>query len=97
MDILKSAIDWAKAELFQHHFHLFGVVFMVASLSFWQLGKTEIAKAYIIPTLVAGALLLIIGLGLFLQIKQESHNLNQPIIQMPRLLFRLNLSEQKIL
>ncbi|MBR9775599.1 MAG: hypothetical protein GYB55_11490 [Cytophagales bacterium] len=66
MDILKSAIDWAKAELFSTPFFIFfGVVFMVASLSFWQLGKTEIAKAYIIPTLVAGALLLIIGLGLF--------------------------------
>lgn len=66
MDILKSAIDWAKAELFSTPFFiLFGLVFMVASLSFWQLGKTEMAKAYIIPTLVAGALLLIIGLGLF--------------------------------
>ena len=30
-----------------------------------QLGKTDMAKAYIIPTLVAGALLLIIGFGLF--------------------------------
>ncbi|MFZ1805815.1 MAG: hypothetical protein WAU36_01260, partial [Cyclobacteriaceae bacterium] len=46
-------------------FILFGAVFMAASLGFWQLGKTDIAKAYIIPTLVAGALLLIIGLGLF--------------------------------
>jgi len=37
----------------------------VASAGFWQLGKTEIARAYIIPTLVAGTLLVIIGLGLF--------------------------------
>lgn len=29
------------------------------------MGKTDMAKAYIIPTLVAGALLLTIGLGLF--------------------------------
>ncbi|WP_372754178.1 hypothetical protein [Labilibaculum sp.] len=66
MDILKAATDWAKAELFSTPFFiLFGVVFMVASIGFWQLGKTDIAKAYIIPTLVAGALLLIIGLGLF--------------------------------
>ena len=35
------------------------------SLGFWQLGKTDIARAYIIPTLVAGLLLLTIGLGLF--------------------------------
>ncbi|WP_300441136.1 hypothetical protein [Christiangramia sp.] len=32
---------------------------------FWQLGKTDLAKAYIIPTLVAGLLLMTIGLGLF--------------------------------
>ena len=38
---------------------------MVTSLGFWQLGKTDMAKAYIIPTLVAGVLLLTIGIGLF--------------------------------
>jgi len=66
MDILKSATDWAKAELFSTPFFiLFGIVFMLASVGFWQLGKTDMARAYIIPTLVAGALLLIIGLGLF--------------------------------
>ncbi|AWW29142.1 hypothetical protein DN752_02720 [Echinicola strongylocentroti] len=66
MDILKASIDWAKAELFSTPFFiLFGVGFMAAGLGFWQLGKTDIARAYIIPTLVAGTLLLIIGLGLF--------------------------------
>lgn len=66
MDILKTATDWVKAELFSTPFFiLFGVIFMIASLGFWQLGKTDIARAYIIPTLVAGAVLTIIGLGLF--------------------------------
>lgn len=66
MDILKAATDWAKAELVSTPFFiLFGVVFMVTSLGLWQFGKTDLAKAYIIPTLVAGALLAIIGLGLF--------------------------------
>jgi len=66
MDILKAATDWAKAELFSTPFFmLFGMAFLVASIGFWQLGKTEMARAYIIPTLVAGSLLLIIGLGLF--------------------------------
>ncbi|WP_405411932.1 hypothetical protein [Maribacter sp. Asnod1-A12] len=66
MDILKAATDWAKAELFSTPFFmLFGMAFLVASIGFWQLGKTEMARAYIIPTLVAGCLLLIIGLGLF--------------------------------
>ncbi|MEP2056800.1 MAG: hypothetical protein ABJJ05_03280 [Maribacter litoralis] len=66
MDILKAATDWAKAELVSTPFFmLFGLAFLVASVGFWQLGKTDMARAYIIPTLVAGSLLLIIGLGLF--------------------------------
>jgi len=66
MDILKASTDWAKAELFSTPFFiLFGMVFITASFGFWQLGKTELAKAYIIPTLVAGSLLMIIGIGLF--------------------------------
>ena len=66
MEILKIATDWAKAEVFSTIFFiLFGIGFVAASIGFWQLGKTDLAKAYIIPTLVAGVLLLTIGLGLF--------------------------------
>lgn len=65
MELLKTSTDWAKAEVFSTSFFiLFGIVFLLASIGFWQLGKTDIAKAYIIPTAVAGVLLLIIGLGL---------------------------------
>ena len=67
MDILKAATDWAKAELVSTPFFiLFGLIFIAASLGFWQVGKTDLAKAYVIPTLVAGALLVIIGIGLFM-------------------------------
>lgn len=66
MEVLKTATEWAKAEVFSSSFFiLFGIIFMLASAGFWQLGKSEIAKAYVIPTLVAGTLVLIIGLGLF--------------------------------
>lgn len=66
MDILRTATDWAKAEVFSTSFFIiFGILFVLASIGFWQLAKTDLAKAYIIPTLVAGSLLLIIGLGLF--------------------------------
>lgn len=66
MDILKTATDWARAELFSTPFFiLFGIVFLAASIGFWQLGKTDIARAYIIPTMVAGLLLITIGVGLF--------------------------------
>ena len=46
-------------------FVLFGLLFLCASAGFWQYGKSEIARAYILPTLVAGLLLIIIGTGLF--------------------------------
>lgn len=66
MDILKASTDWAKAELVSTPFFiLFGIAFMAASLGLWQWGKTDLARAYIIPTLVAGILLTIIGAGLF--------------------------------
>lgn len=66
MEILKLATEWAKSEVFSTRFFiLFSLLFLIASAGFWQLGKTELAKAYIIPTLVAGVLLLTIGLGLF--------------------------------
>jgi ABC-2 type transport system permease protein len=65
MDILKTATDWAKAEIFSTSFFIvFAIVFIIACIGFWQLGKTDMARAYIIPTLVAGILLLIIGVGL---------------------------------
>jgi len=66
MEVLNLATDWAKAEVFSTRFFIFfAILFLVASIGFWQLGKTDIAKAYILPTLVAGVLLMTIGLGLF--------------------------------
>ena len=66
MEILKLATEWAKSEVFSTRFFiLFAFIFLIASIGFWQLGKTDLAKAYIIPTLVAGVLLMTIGLGLF--------------------------------
>lgn len=65
MDILKTSIEWAKDEVFSTKFFiLFGIMFIIATICFWQLGKTDTAKAFIYPTLVAGILLIIIGVGL---------------------------------
>ena len=65
MELLKLATEWAKAEVFSTRFFiLFAIGFLISSIGFWQLGKTDLAKAYIIPTMVAGILLLIIGSGL---------------------------------
>tara|TARA_Y100001954_G_scaffold207345_1_gene230705 strand:- start:261 stop:776 length:516 start_codon:yes stop_codon:yes gene_type:complete len=65
MELLKIAIEWAKNEVFSTRFFiLFAIGFLIASFGFWQIGKTDLAKSYIVPTLVAGILLLIIGIGL---------------------------------
>ena len=65
MEVLKLATEWAKDEVFSSKFFiLFGILFLVSTIGFWQLGKTEMAKAFIFPTMVAGILLLVIGVGL---------------------------------
>ena len=65
MEVLKFATEWAKAEVFSTRFFIvFALLFLIASYGFWQLSKTDLAKAYIIPSLVAGILLMIIGVGL---------------------------------
>ena len=67
MELLKFATEWAKSEVFSSRFFiLFALLFLSASIGFWQLGKSEIAKAYVIPTLVAGLFLLAVGVGIFL-------------------------------
>ena len=66
MDILKIATDWAKAELVSTTFFIVvGLTFIVVSFGFWQFGKTDLARAYIIPILVAGGFLMTVGIGLF--------------------------------
>ncbi|MDT0538936.1 hypothetical protein [Croceitalea sp. P059] len=66
MEILKIATEWAKSEVFSARFFIFfAILFLIASVGFWQLGKTEMAKAYIIPTLVVGLLILAVGVGIF--------------------------------
>lgn len=70
MDILKIATDWAKEEAFSSTFFiLFGLVFIAGCIGFWQLGKTDLAKAYIYPTLIAGTFLMVAGVGLYLSNK----------------------------
>lgn len=66
MEILKIATEWAKDEVFSARFFiLFAFLFLAASLGFWQLGKSDMAKAYIVPMLIAGTLLLAVGVGIF--------------------------------
>lgn len=68
MDIVKTAVDWTKAEMLSSSiFVVIGVAFLLASYGFWQIGKTDLARAYVVPFAVAGGLLLIIGVGIFAQ------------------------------
>lgn len=72
MEILKLATEWAKSEVFSSKFFIvFGIMFVLATVGFWQLGKTEIARAFVIPTLVAGILLLTVGIGLYISNKSR--------------------------
>ncbi len=78
MDILKTATDWAKAELLSTPFFILaGILFAATSIGLWHLGKTDLARAYIIPTAVAGALLIVIGTGLFFTNKARVKNFSE--------------------
>jgi len=62
MEILKIATEWAKAEVFSSRFFvLFALLFLIGSIGFWQLGKTETAKAYTIPTVVVVVVVVVVG------------------------------------
>jgi ABC-2 type transport system permease protein len=66
MDILKLSTDWAKAEVFSAKVSLLlSLLFFLAALSFWQLGKTTMAKAFVWPTLVTGVLIAAVSAGLY--------------------------------
>lgn len=66
MNILTVATEWAKDEIFSSKFFVLGgILFVIASVGFWQLAKTDTARAFIYPTLVAGLLLSAIGIGLW--------------------------------
>lgn len=57
--------NWADV-LSSASFIPFGVAFLFASLRFWLLGKTGVARADVLATLVADTLVLIIGFGILL-------------------------------
>ena len=40
-------------------FMLLAIVFLIDSIGFWLFGKTDLAKAYVIPNLIAGLLIVI--------------------------------------
>ncbi len=67
MDVVKTASNWARAEMISSAlFAVIGVLFMLVSLSLWQLGRTDMARAFVLPGLVAGGLLVVLGVGLFI-------------------------------
>ncbi|UWQ20146.1 hypothetical protein [Jannaschia sp. W003] len=67
LDVVRTAADWARAEMLSSAvFALAGAAFLLAAFGFWQVGRTEMARAYVVPMIVAGALLLVLGVGLVL-------------------------------
>jgi drug/metabolite transporter (DMT)-like permease len=66
MDLLKLGIEWAKAEIFSAKIMwLFSIITLLsaAGFSFW--GKTPMAKAFVIPLILAGIFLVSVGIGLY--------------------------------
>ncbi|MGU3373970.1 hypothetical protein [Chryseobacterium sp. M5A1_1a] len=66
MDILKLSIEWAKAELFSAKIiWLFSLIILLSAGGFALWGKTAMAKAFVIPLIVSGILLIVVSIGLY--------------------------------
>lgn len=66
MDILKLSIEWAKAEVFSAKIiWIFSCIVFLSAGGFALWGKTAMAKAFVIPLIVSGILLLATGIGLY--------------------------------
>lgn len=66
MDILKLSVEWAKAELFSAKIvWLFSLIILLSAGGFALWGKTVMAKAFVIPLIVSGILLIVVGAGLY--------------------------------
>jgi hypothetical protein len=83
MDILKVSMDWARAEVFSAKVCLLlSLLLFLAAFGFWQLGKTEMAKAFVWPMLVASVLIVAVSAGLYFANKprisqfERSYNTN---------------------
>ena len=66
MDILKISTEWARAELFSSKIvGLLSLIVLLTAVGFALWGKTTMARAFIIPMIVAGLFLLAVGIGLY--------------------------------
>src|SRR5688572_17892189 len=73
MDLLKLSTDWAKAELFSAKIvWLFSIIELLSAVGFACWGKTATAKAFVIPLIISGIFLVVVGIGL--------HTANKPRI-----------------
>ena len=47
MELLNLTTEWAKAEVFSTRFFIFFAIgFLIASVGFWQLGKTLLTQQH---------------------------------------------------
>ncbi|HEY1871514.1 MAG TPA: hypothetical protein VGG71_10675 [Chitinophagaceae bacterium] len=66
MDLLKFSIDWARAEVFSARIvWLFSIITLLCAIGFSFWGKTPMAKAFVIPLIVAAIFLVSVGIGLY--------------------------------
>jgi hypothetical protein len=67
VDVLKLSTDWAKAEIFSAKMvGLYSLLVLLLASGFWQLGKTAMARAFIIPLIVMAILMIAVAAGLYL-------------------------------
>lgn len=75
MEIVKAATTWAKAEIISAIFFiLFGLIYILISFYFKQMGSNTLGNALFTPLLIAGALLVLAGIGFYVSNKSKLNN-----------------------
>ena len=75
---------------------LFAILFFTASICFWLFGKTDLAKAYVIPNLIEGLLIMTIGIGLFYTNKNRIKSFEIDFNKNPAVFLLMNQTELNI-
>jgi ABC-2 type transport system permease protein len=84
IDLAKLSTDWAKAEVFSGKMiWFFSIIYIIAAIGFLRLGRTDMAKAFFWPLLIAGVFLIAVGAGLYLANQPRAQRFEQAYRQNP--------------
>lgn len=85
MDIVKLSTEWARSEVFSAKIiALLSIVVLLTAVGFFYFGKTQMARAFIIPMLVSGVFLVAVSAGLYFANQPRIEKFEKEFIENPK-------------